>query len=371
MKPNLILILLILSVNLFSCKNKPTEVAKPDLGLIEITKAQFQSEKMEFGVPSVSPFSDLVHFTGTVIPSVNGRAQVSLPARGIISHIYCKPGQSIGKGALLFEVSGNEFIDMQKDFAESAALLIRLKSEFERQKELFDENIGTKKDFILAESTYNVEKAKCNALKIKIEILGLDVSKIEEGAFYTSYSVKSPIKGFVVNVAATIGQYVESQQTIAEIIDVESFQLMLSVFERDINKVKVGQNAEFYLAGNKGKVYTAKLNSVGKTINNTTKSIDCFAELENFENNQMVSNQFVEGEIIVASDSVLSLPESAILKSGNETFVLALEKETNELYYFRKLKLTTGRKNNGFVELTEIPESKKILLRGVYNILIE
>jgi hypothetical protein len=35
------------------------------------------------------------------------------------------------------------------------------------------------------------------------------------------------------------------------------------------------------------------------------------------------------------------------------------------------LKVTTGRKNNGFVELTEIPESKKILLRGVYNIIIE
>lgn len=78
----------------------------------------------------------------------------------------------------------------------------------------------------------------------------------------------------------------------------------------------------------------------------------------------MVNNQFVEGEIIVDSDSVLSVSESAILKSENETYVLIFEKETDELYYFHKQKVTTGRKNNGFVELTEAPELKKDITQG-------
>jgi membrane fusion protein, heavy metal efflux system len=371
MKRNFAIILLIFGIALFSCKTKTTEVTKPDSGFIQITKAQFQSEKMEFGEPSVSPFSELVHFTGTVIPSVNGRAQVSLPAQGFISRIYCKPGQLIAKGALLLEVSGNEFVDMQKDFAESAALLKRLKIEYERQKELTDENIGTKKDFIVAESAYNVEKARCNGLKIKIEILGLDPSKIEQGTFYASYSLRAPIKGFIVNINTNIGHYIEPQESIAEIVDIESFQIMLSVFEKDINKVKTGQNVEFYLAGDKNHKYQAKINMVGRAINTDTKSIDCFAEIENLQSGFFVSNQFIEGEVIVASDTVLSLPESAILKSGNETFILVFEKETDELYYLRKLKVNTGRNNNEFVEITEIPESKKILIKGIYNILIE
>lgn len=371
MKRNLILILFIFSVLLFSCKNKTTEVAEPETGFIEITKAQFNEENMEFGEPSLSSFSDWVHFTGSVIPSVNGQAQVSLQTQGIITRINCKPGQFIAKGANLFEVSGNEFIDMQKDFAESVALHQRLKSEYERQKELNDENIGTQKELILAESLFNGEKAKLNALKIKLEKLGLDVAKIEQGTFYTSYSVKSPIKGYVTSVAATIGEYIEPQQTIAEIIDNDSFQLLLSVFEKDINKVKAGHKVEFYLSGNKSEKFPAKLISAGKTINSNTKSIDCFAEIQNFENLQLVSNQFVEGEIIVASDSVLSIPESAVLKSENESYVLSFEKESEELFYLRKLKITTGRKNNGLVELTGIPGSKKLLLKGVYNIQIE
>ena len=260
---------------------------------------------------------------------------------------------------------------MQKDFAESSALLQRLKGDFQRQKELKEENIGTQKEYLLAESLYNVEKARMGALRIKLENLGLNISQIEEGAFYNSFSLKAPIKGFVTEITATIGQYVEPQQIIASIIDDGSFQIQLSVFEKDINRIKVGQDVEFYLTGDKSIMNTGKVRIVNKAIDNSTKSIDCFAEIENLGKISLVNNQFVEGDVIAASDSVLSVPEGAILKSENETYVLAFEKETEELYHLSKVKVTTGRKNNGFIELTEVPESKKILIKGIYNIRIE
>jgi len=371
MKRNTTWILLILSMMLFSCQNKPAETVETSSGFIEITKAQFDSEKMEFGEPALSSFSELVHFTGTIIPAVNGRAQISLPTQGVITRIYCKPGQLMGKGAALFEVSGNEFIDLQREFAESTAMLQRLKSEYERLKELNAENIGTKKEFILAESSYNAEKARLNALKIKLENLGLDITKIEEGTFFSSFQVKAPIKGHVTGIHTNIGQYVESQQTIAEITDSESFQLKLSVFEKDISKVKAGQSVEFYLSGSKTEKFTAKLVSAGKLINIETKSIDCFAEPENFEKNQLVSNQFVEGDIIVDSDSVLSVPEAAVLKSENDIFVLTFEKENDEIVFLSKTKINGGRLNNGNIELLEYKGSGKILIKGAYNLRVE
>ena len=371
MKPNLTIILLIISATLFSCKNKPTTETEAESGFIEITKAQFKSELMEFGEPTISPFVEKIHFTGSIVPSVNGRAHISLPIQGVVDRINYIPGQYVNKGAVLFQISGNQFIDMQKDFAESAALLQRLKGDFERQKELRAENIGTQKEYIFAESLYNVEKAKLGALRIKLENLGLNISQIEEGAFYNSFSLKAPIKGFVSDITVTIGQYVEPQQIIASIIDDSSFQIQLSVFEKDINAIKVGQDVEFYLTGNKSVMNTGRVKIVSKAIDNSTKSIDCFAEIENPGKISLVNNQFVEGDVIVSSDSVLSVPEGAILKSASETYVLAFKNETDELYYFSKLKVTTGRKNNGFVELKEVPESKKLLIKGVYNILIE
>ncbi len=371
MKSDLTLIMLILSVFIYSCKNKPAEVAEPETGLIEISKAQFESEKMEFGEAAITPFSVLVHFTGSVVPSVNGQAQISLPARGLIVRINCKPGQEISKGAVMFEVSGNEFIDMQKDYAESVARLKQLKNEYERQKELNNDNIVAKKDFIMAESAYNMEMAKCSALKLKIQLLGLDAAKIEGGQFYDLFKVKAPIKGYITNINANIGQYIESQQIIAEVVDPATFQARLSVFERDISKVNSGQNVDFYLAGNKDLKFNAKITSVGKAIDNVTKSISCFAAIENLSGSAFVNNQFIEGDIIVESDSAYSVPWNAILKSGNDSYILYQEKVEGDTYYLGKQKVNIGRRNGDFIELPVKPGSDKILIKGVYNIKIE
>ncbi len=371
MKRNITFILIMFSVLQFSCKTKTAEITEPESGLIEITKAQFQSENMEFGELVLASFSDLVHFTGNIIPSVSGQAQISLPVPGVITKIHCNPGQFVSKGGLLFDISGNEFIDMQKDFAESAALIKRLKSDFERATELSNDNIGAKKDLVLAESAYNAENAKFNALVVKLQNIGLDISKIEGGTFYTSYTLKAPMKGYVNRIYATIGQYVQPAETISEIVDIETFQLKISVFEKDINKIESGQKVEFQATGNKKEKFAAKLISVGKSINENTMSIDCLAEIENLKNTRLVNGQFVEGEIVVASDTVLSLPKTAIITSENENYVLVFENETDEIIFLRKTDIKTGRTNNDFIELTDFPGSNKILVKGVYNIQIE
>lgn len=362
-------IALILSMIIISCKNNTEQETVAETDLIEITKAQFESEKMEIGEPGQNQFSELVHFTGAIIPDITGQAQVSLTIPGIINNIICKPGQNISKGSVMFEVTGNEFIETQKDFAESFASRERLKSDYQRAKELFEENITTEKDFLLVQSNYLGENARYNGLKIKLENLGLDVSKIETGEFYSSYFVKSPIKGFVSAIYATIGQYIEPQQKIAEVIDDQSYQLRLFFFEQNINKIKPGQSVTFYLGGNKNDSYDATISSVGRTILQESKSIECFAKIGNTGN--LVNNQFAEGDVSVSSDPALSVPESAILYSENESFLLVLENETDEAYYFKPIPVATGRKTNNYIELLGEPPVGKVLTNGIYNIQVE
>ncbi len=370
MKTNLIIVF-VLSMVFVSCNNKTEQSTDSVSGFIEITKAQFESEKMVMGEPTLFPFADVVYFTGNIIPSVDGLAQISLPLPGIIDKIHCKPGQIINKGSVMFEVSGNGFVDQQKDFAESAAIVSRLKSDYLRAKELYKEKIGTQKDFTYAESSYYAENAKYTALKIKLESMGLDVSKLEKGEFYSSYAIKSPINGFVSFLNATIGQYIEPQQKIAEIVDDRSFQLRLSIFEKNINKIRIGQTVAFYLNGNKSVKYKAVINAVGRTITLDSKSIECFAVIDSPKSINMVSNQFVEGDVYTAVDSVLSVPETAIIYSENDSYLLVLEKEVNSIYYFKKVKVNIGRKVNKYIELTEQLPIGKLLVSGTYNIKIE
>ncbi len=366
-----IIVVFVLSILVISCKNKPAQKADGDLGLIRISKVQFEAEKMKIGKPSQQPFADKVYCTGVITPSVNGKVKISLPIPGIIDKIYYSPAQRVSKGALLFEISGQWLINIQKDLAESSAVLSKLESDYKMAKGLYEENIGTIKEYTAAKSKYYAEKANYNALKKQLSLMGLDAAKIETGTFYSSFPVKSPISGYVSSIHVAVGQYVEPQQSIAEIIDNDSFQLKLSVFAKDLHKIKPGQKVEFYFNAYKAEKYYATLNTIGKTIMSDSKSIECYAKIEDRTNRNIVSNQFVEGDIYTSADTTWAVPEAAILESEHDFYILLLEKEDDSIYYVKKMKVDIGRKSNSYVELKGEMPSKKILLSGVYNIMLE
>lgn len=368
MKKNIIIFL---SIIFTACSNKPEKGESDELGIFEISKVQFNSEKMELGEPMLHPFAEVVNFTGKIVPAIDGKALINLTIPGLINKIHIKQGDYIKKGATLFEISGNSFIELQKDFAESSVIYSKLKGEYLRAKELFSDNILSTKDFTTIESNFLSENAKYMSLKIKLENLGLDVAKIEKGIFYSNYFVKSPINGFVSNINATLGQYIDPQQNIAEIINDKSFQLRISIFEKDINKIQIGQHLIFYLNGDKNKFFRATINSVGKNIVEESKSMECYATIANTDSLKLVNNQFVEGEVSIATDSVKSVPESAIIFSDKNSYLLLYEKEDDSKFYFKKIKVITGRKAGGFVELKQQLPSKKMLIDGIYNIQIE
>jgi membrane fusion protein, heavy metal efflux system len=350
-----------------SCKsNKNQEESKTEF--VEITKAQYTSENMEMGKPIPITFSELITFTGVITPAANGKALISLPVMGVVDKIYCSIGQHITKQQLLFDISGTELIDLQREFAESAAILKRLKSEYDRINELYTENIGSQKELILAESSYKTEKARYEALKLKLDKIGLDIVQIENGSFYKSFSIKSPINGYIIAINATIGQFIERQSVVAEIVDADQFQLKISVFEKNANKLKMGQNILFYVMDDKKKPYNARLSAIGKAINNETKAIDCYADYENHGITNLANNQFIKGQIVVDSFSAMAVPIGAVIKIENEKYILDLEKETDKSYFFNKIKVTTGAENKEYVELKNLPDINKLIIKGTYNI---
>lgn len=361
---------MVLSLFIGACENNTTKTEETVSDLIEISKSQFKSEKMEMALPERKDFANKLHFTGSVMPAPNGRAIISAPIAGTIKSIHAVTGQRVQKGTVLLTVSGHAIIDLQKDYAESAATLQRLNMDYERIKALYDESIGTKKDFTLSENAYKVELAKSNALKMKLESAGLNAAKIADGVFSDAYTLRAPIAGYVSQLEAVVGQFVEPLSVLSELIDVSSFRLYIPVFGRDINSISIDQVVEFYLGNKQEKGLQAKISSIGKSVDPVTKAVVCYAQIQNKGN--LVSHQFVEGDIILSADTSFSVPTSAILKAENAHFVLRLQKETEEAYLFEKTKVSTGRENASYTELSDSGlENEKVLINGVYHIMVE
>ncbi len=356
---------------MFSCNGDPKEqIVSADEQGISISQKQFETGNMQFGEMQKMLFEQAVHCHGNIVSKPAGSAKVSTYISGLISRIYCTPGQKIVSGQPIFEITGNDLIEFQKDFAETASLLVRVRSEYERLKSLFSENVGTEKELIFAESEYKATKARYSALKIKMLLLGLNSEKVENGGFYESYIIKSPISGYVSQINVSLGQYADQQTTIAEVIDVSQFCIRIAVFEKDIPQLQEKQKVRIRLLGDPSE-YMATLSSIGKNVDNESRTILCTAEIDNLKEANFVNNAYVEARIITSNDTVNAINEEAILKSSGNSYLLVLEKTRNETYFLNKVKVETGRTVNSFVEILSAPELRKILCRGAYNIQID
>ncbi len=351
---------------LFSC-GKKQESAEQKSNFVEITKQQFATDNMQLGKIETKPFESTVKCNGSIVSLPNGMAKLNAPVNGVVKAIHCHSGQSVTRNQALIEISGNEIIDTQKEFAEASANFKRTKNEYERVKSLYNERVTSEKDFILAESDYKTSMAKYNGLKLKIEAIGLSTSKIEDGEFYASYTLRSPIIGYISNLKANIGSYVDSQTELLEIINPAMFQIKLAVFATDIANLKKGQTVRFKSANAKD-FNLATLTSIGVSLDNDTKSIECYASLTDKKLTNAIGNEFIECEIITSVDTANALPSDAIIKTETANVILVLAKQENEIYYFKKVEVLVGKQQNGFSEILGNKIDGSVLTKGAYNI---
>lgn len=345
--------------------DKQTENA-PKEELIELTQEQFSTSGMELGEPSMQSFRDAVACKGYITAPPNSMARVSTPIPGVVNAIRCKTGDFVRAGQVVCTISGNEFLSLQQDFAETAARFSKSKLDYERANALREEKIGSEKDFIAIQSEFKAITASYNALKTKINAIRLDAARIENGQMYTSFPVVSPISGYVTKTSAVIGQYADMQNELLEIVNINGLQLQLSVFETDVQKLRAGQAVLFGISGSTSKTLSATLVTVGKTINPDTKVIDCIARINRASDVQLVNQSFVDAAVIVNNKSAKALPVSAVQKVDKAYFIYVLERKEGEKYLLKKTPVEVGASDNNFTEiLSGLPANKQIVVRGV------
>lgn len=351
---------------LVSCGKKQVPAEK-ETSFVEITKKQFTNDGMQLGKMEARVFENIIKCNGTIVPLPDGRATINAPLSGIVKHIRCQNGDFVEKNQILLEISGNEIIDLQKDFAEASAIYKRLKNDYERVKLLFNEKVTPEKEFIVVESEYKTSVAKYTSLKLKLEAIGLPVFNIENGEFYSSYTLKSPIGGYVSGIKTSLGSYVDLQSSLMEITDPDMVQLELTVFSSDISSVRKGQEVRFKSL-NASDYYRATIRSVGVVIDNDSKTINCYASINDKNKFRPIAQEYVESLIVTGTDTVNALPTEAIIKTETGHVILVVGKQENDRFLFNKLEVTTGRQNNGFTEIVRPETDAAIAVKGIYNV---
>lgn len=362
---------LVLTSLLFSCKEAKTEAEVPETdGLITVTTTQFQSAGMEVTTPIEQDFDVTIKTSGNIDVPPQNRAKVTTFIGGYVKGTKLLVGDRVTKGQALLTLENTEFLDIQKDYLEVAEQIHYLKSEYERQKTLYDEKITSQKNYLKAESDYRRAKATHQSLKEKLVMLNINPATVEKGKLTSVITIFSPISGDIVIMNANVGMPVSPSDVILEIVDTNHLHLELAVFEKDILKVKEGQKINFTVPEASKEIFKADVHLVGKSIEGNDRTINVHGHLDDAIKQKLLTGMFVEAGIVIDSKKGLAVPSEAIILENNKNFVLLLENQKKG-YTFRKVNVTLGEKSEEFVEIipsSTINASSKILIKGVFDL---
>jgi cobalt-zinc-cadmium efflux system membrane fusion protein len=366
------LYIILVSLVLVACgnseKNLETSVETETVSNeITITKQQFEGEKMAFGSLSEEAFNETVKVNGMIDVPPHNKSSVTSFFGGYITKTPLLVGDKVNKGQLLVTLENTEYVEIQQSYLEVAEQLGYLKSEFTRQKTLYDENITSQKNYLKAESMYKSSLAHYNGLRKKLQMMHINPALVEQGQITSTINLYAPIEGYVTKVNVSNGTYVSPADIVMEIVDTDHIHLELSVFEKDILKIKKDQVILFTIPEASDSIFKAEVHLVGTTIDEKSRRVKVHGHIDDTQTNFIVG-MFVEAEILVSNTKRFALPKEAVLNVENDFFVLILKDETDTGYLLEKVKINPGRETETSVEVlnTDDLKNKKILIKGTY-----
>lgn len=343
-----------------------------DKRLISVTKAQFQGENMKLVGLQDLPFPNLIKTTGIIDVPPNSKAIISAYAGGYIKNSPLLIGDKVKKGQALVTIENLEFIQMQQEYIEISEQLIYLRSEYERQKELFAENISSKKSFLKAESDYKITSAMQNGLHKKLQMLNINPTSVEEGNFTSVSTIYAPISGSITDVNISTGIYVSPADKIMEIVNTDHIHLELKVFEKDVLKIKKGQKVIFRIPESTNESFEGEIHLIGKSIDKN-RTVQVHAHIDHDVKHNFIVGMFVESDIVIEDNSSKALPERAFIDVNDKNYVLILKSSDKDKYTFLKKELLVGENYNGFNKILDdnsLKDTDQFLLGG-YNLITE
>jgi cobalt-zinc-cadmium efflux system membrane fusion protein len=363
-------IILSISLSAVSCsqQEKPaaTSVATEESSTtVTLSPAQLRAAGISTVTPEKRNLSAILKASGRVEAPPQNVVSVSAPMGGYVKSTRMLPGMKVGKGEVIAVMEDQQYVTLQQDYLTSLAQLKYSESEYKRQKSLNESKSASDKILQQAESEYTSKKVQVAGLSERLKLIGIDPQRLNENTLSRAVNIYSPVDGFITKMNVNVGKHVTPSEILFELIDPDDIHLTLTVFERDIAKIHLGQKVIAY-TNNSDQKYEAEVIQVGHSLG-ADRSIDVHCHFLKYDR-QLVPGMYVNAELPVVSSNAWSVPDQSIVSFEGRNFVFTELRPGT----YKMVHVETGESEGGFTELKNADSlaGSKIAAKGAYQLLM-
>lgn len=357
-------------VSLIACssdkKQEPAPSSPETSDVITLTEEQLKNAGIQTGMISRKTLNSELKVNGLVDVPPQNIVSVSFPLGGYLKTTKLLPGMHVNKGEVIAIMEDQALVQLQQDYLMAVTRLIYLEKEYERQKLLNESNVNAEKVYQQAQADFASQKILIKGLSEKLRLISINPDRLDENSISRSVQIFSPINGFVSKVNVNIGKYVNPADVLFELINPDDMHATLTVFEKDIAKVKSKQKVFVSFVDEPLVEYECEVFLITKNVDENRSAL-VHSHFEK-QPGRLLPGMFLNARIKVSDTEVLAVTEEAVVRIGNNQYVLAVEDKNK----FRLLAIETGVKDDGMIEIfskeTELL-GKNIIIKNPYPVL--
>ena len=283
--------------------------------------------------------------------TVEGDEDVLLSSEtaGSVISIHVKAGDRVAKGQTLAIIDDKL---IKQGIAELQSQLDLITQLYNRQKNLWDQKIGSEVQFLQAKANKESMENRMESMKQQFNMT----------------KIKSPFNGTVDDVAIKVGQTISPGFPAIRVVNLSSLKVKGEVAESFISRVKKGNEVILFFP-DQNKEIKSKIEYSGNRIdplNRTFKVEVHILEKEgNFHPNMLAIMKIVD----YTNSSAFILPIGAVQKSSDGEFVYVAGQDGNKTIAKRKI-VKSGMIYNGFTEIKSgLEAGDKVITNGFQNVI--
>lgn len=355
---------------LSACNTKPTENNEVKNLIINevvtLTESQVKNAGIVTGKCEKKSISSVLKVNGQIEVPPQNIVSISVPLGGYLKSTHLLPGTKIKKGDNIATIEDPQYIQIQQDYLTSVAKLNYIEKEYGRQKELNQSKASSDKIFQQTEADFKSQKIATKSLYEKLKLIGVNPENLDENTISRSINVYAPIDGYVSKVNVNIGKYVNPADVIFELVNPSDIHLGLTIYEKDVNKLFIGQKLKAYTNNEPDRKHNAEIILISQDLS-PERSLMVHCHFENYDKT-LLPGMYINAEIEVTTNNTYVINEEAVVSFENKNYVFIEENKNN----YKFTEVTIGITANKFSEIlnNEKISDKQIVVKGAYSLLM-
>ena len=364
-------IFLLILCALVQCKNKPlntdSTVNLPDKNTVTLSDAQFKNADLTVGQLQNKPIASQIKLNGKIDVPPQNLASISVPLGGYLKNTNLIPGMPVRRGEVIAELEDPQYVQLQENYLHAKSKLHFAQLDYDRQLKLNQSRAASDKVLQLAQAELASQQIQLKALAQQLQLIHVRPELLSTNNISRCIRIYSPIEGYVSKVNIHIGTYVNPSEILFELINPNTLQLNLTVYEKDIAQIKVGQPVIAYSNQQTDKQIAAKVTLVSQNMAaDGTATVHCqFLQ----KDSTLKPGMYMNAVVAVQTSTSDALPEESIVDFDGQSFVF--EETGKQTYHMTPV--TLGTRENGYVQIVNGQELQKhkIVIKNAYTLLMK